>query len=103
MQVMSVGRKHYEAIKTFVYKLDEGKCHICGGKVSYDDVALDHVIPKAVSGRGNTETSDEYWNLRLAHKNCNAARGAARTPGQLRLPINEAYRGGMQYSAMSRM
>jgi len=79
--------KRYKAIKTFVYKLDNGKCHICGGKVKYDDAVLDHIIPKAVSGRGDTETSDEYWNLSLAHRKCNIIRGAAKTPGQLRLSI----------------
>ena len=75
-------------IKRQIYMMDKGVCHICGNAVSLADSQLDHIIPKAPSGRGNIETSHEYWNLRIAHKKCNVRRGAAKTGGQLRLPIS---------------
>ncbi len=81
--------KNYDNIKNLVYKLDEGKCHICRYKVSYKAAVLDHIIPRAVSGRDHTRAPDEYWNLRLAHKGCNSKRSNARIPGQLRLHIKE--------------
>ena len=77
--------KHMAALKKQVYALDNGKCHICGKRVKYNEAVLDHVIPKATSGRGDTKTSDEPENLRVAHRACNIRRGAAKIPGQLRL------------------
>ena len=82
---MQGSREHYLKIKAFIYKLDRGRCHLCGENVSYEDAVLDHIIPTAVSGRGAIESSDEYWNLRIAHRHCNIKRGAAKVAGQLRL------------------
>ena len=84
---MYASRIYYFKIKKYIYILDRGKCHLCKDKVKYKDAILDHIIPIACSGRGIIESSDEYWNLRLAHKSCNSRRGAARTGGQLRLKI----------------
>lgn len=90
--------KEYKRLKALIYKLDKGKCHICGRKVSYKEAVLDHIVPKAVSGRGSVETSDEYWNLALAHRRCNLKRSNAKTPGQLRLNFKE-----VQDATVSRM
>ena len=83
----STNRKEYLKLKDKVYALDRGCCHICGRHISYEDATLDHIIPTAISGRGNIESPDEYWNLRLAHQQCNWRRSAAKIPGQLRLNI----------------
>lgn len=84
---LSMARKRYKKLKSLVYLLDNGKCHICSKKVTFAKAVLDHVIPVATSGNGGGLSSDAYWNLRLAHKSCNTIRGSAKTPGQLRLHI----------------
>ena len=88
---MQVGSNKYEGIKSLVYRLDDGKCHICGKKVSYHNAVLDHIIPLAIAGRDHSIASSDYWNLRIAHRNCNAKRSNGRIPGQIRLSIKEEY------------
>ncbi len=90
---MDKTRERYLLLKQFVYGLDHGVCHICHKRVAYDKAVLDHIIPKAVIGRPQSECSDEYWNLRIAHKRCNTQRGAALVPGQIRLNIPEGRSG----------
>jgi len=80
-----IKNKLYKDLKPLIYKLDRGRCHICGKRVSYHEAVLDHIIPYAISGRGNILSSDECWNLRLAHRTCNIKRQAAKIAGQLRL------------------
>lgn len=58
---------------------DSWTCHICGKKVSRDDMSLDHLIP-IVSGGKHCAT-----NVRLAHLTCNKRRGAGLIPAQLLL------------------
>jgi len=84
---MQLSKERYHILKTFVFELDIGRCHICNRNVSYGVSVLDHIIPIAAYGRDNTEAPDEYWNLRLAHPQCNIRRSNAKIPGQLRLPI----------------
>jgi len=89
---LHLSRKHYILLKEQVYRLDGGKCHICGKRVTYEEAHLDHVIP---SGWGATteernalpiSSSDSYWNIRISHQACNSRRGRGRKiPGQLRL------------------
>lgn len=55
-------------------------CHICGQDVPEDQVSLDHLIPLKHGG------PHVKWNLSIAHRTCNARRGAGRTPAQLHLP-----------------
>lgn len=76
--------KRYHQLKSFIYSLDHGKCHICHKTVAYKKAALDHVVPVSLFA---TPDNNDYWNLRLAHKSCNSKRGAGRIPGQLRLYI----------------
>jgi 5-methylcytosine-specific restriction endonuclease McrA len=80
-------RKRYLEMKKLIYRLDNGVCHICKKKVSYEKAVLDHIIPKAANGRGQDKSSDEYWNLRIAHKSCNSSRTNGRIAGQIRLNI----------------
>jgi len=74
-------------VRDLILKLDRGLCHICKRKVAIKDAVLDHIIPKSSYGLYGILTSDEYWNLRLAHKGCNSKRCNGRLPGQLRLPL----------------
>jgi 5-methylcytosine-specific restriction endonuclease McrA len=84
---MNLSMKKYRELKNFVYGLDGGKCHICKKPVDYTETVLDHIVPLARSGNGGELTSDEYWNLRIAHRKCNIVRSNAKTGGQLRLKI----------------
>lgn len=87
MALISLTRKAYLELKDRIFALDRGLCHICGKCVFYKDAVLDHIIPSAISGRGDLESPDEYWNLRLAHRKCNWRRSNAKIAGQLRLNI----------------
>jgi len=80
-------RKYYQKVKSLVLSLDHGRCHVCHKKVKPQDLVLDHIIPKSSFGLCGIIPTDEYWNLRLAHRACNASRRDAELPGQLRLPI----------------
>lgn len=60
-------------------KRDGWRCHICGGVVERKDASQDHLIPVSRGGKSDPN------NLALAHRGCNARRGAGRLPAQLRL------------------
>lgn len=64
--------------RAFIFERDGGVCGICGKKVRWKDMSLDHIIPVSLGGPHIPQ------NVRLAHRRCNAARGN-RGPGQLRL------------------
>lgn len=84
---MNLSAKRYQDLKQFIYKLDKGRCHICHTAISYGAAVLDHIIPVNISGREPFVTSDDYWNLRVAHKKCNSRRSNGKLPGQIRLPL----------------
>jgi len=71
--------------KIKLYFIENGKCHICGKRVKFCDSIVEHIIPKVAISNWGIESSDDYWNLRIAHNICNIRRGAARIPGQFRL------------------
>ena len=77
----------YTELKDLIYKLDGGVCHICKHKVKYEETTLDHIVPTAISGNRGLLSTDDYWNIRLAHKSCNARRSNAKIGGQIRLPL----------------
>ena len=56
-----------------------GRCHICGRKVRPTQQTFDHLIP-VMHGGGFSQ-----GNLALAHRSCNASRGAGRIPAQFPL------------------
>lgn len=96
-------RMYYLALKPFIYLLDNGKCHICGKPVSYEESVLDHVIPYCHYLHAELRNLNEYWNLRLAHRKCNIRRSNGKIAGQSRLLIPEAIKmRGISYE-MSRM
>lgn len=60
-----------------IYERDEWRCWLCDGAVNPElrwpdprSASLDHVVPLSRGG------ADDESNLRLAHLDCNAARGA---------------------------
>jgi 5-methylcytosine-specific restriction endonuclease McrA len=53
-----------------LYKRDGGRCHICGGLVSWDEFEVDHIFPIS---RGGTSAQE---NLGTSHRECNRRKGA---------------------------
>lgn len=56
---------------TAVYLRDKGRCHICGGHVTFEEMSLDHVVP-LVRGGGHL-----FENVRVSHLVCNIRKGAS--------------------------
>lgn len=52
-----------------IARRDHRICYLCGLWVHPDDQTMDHLVPLV---RGGTDTP---WNVRLAHRSCNSAKG----------------------------
>ena len=63
-----------------IYNRDEGRCGICGKRVPFNQMTLDHIVPRSKGGKNTRE------NLRLAHMMCNAIRRDV-GPAQTRLAL----------------
>lgn len=59
-----------DALRRQVWFRDEGRCQICLTAIDSGDFHIDHVWPKSAGG------PNELSNLRLAHPDCNLAKGA---------------------------
>jgi len=53
-----------------LYARDNGRCAVCGEHVEFDDMELDHVIPRTLGGE------DHPRNLRVTHQRCNRSKGS---------------------------
>lgn len=62
-----------------IIRRDGSRCHICRRKVRRKDIVLDHLIPIIKGG------ADTKANVAVAHRSCNASRGAGRFAAQLLL------------------
>ena len=51
--------------REFIIKRDKSTCHICGKKVAFSKIELDHIIPISKGGE-HTQA-----NVAVAHKKCN--------------------------------
>jgi 5-methylcytosine-specific restriction endonuclease McrA len=60
-----------------IYDRDGGRCHICGKRVTFERMTLDHLVPVSKGGE------HVALNVRIAHGSCNSSRGAGRLPAQL--------------------
>ena len=56
--------------KSDLYLNQGGKCVICNGRFGYDDMEVDHIIPRARAG------SDIFENLQLLCRQCNRRKGS---------------------------
>jgi hypothetical protein len=52
-----------------IYRRDAARCHLCGRAVARHEASRDHLVPRS---RGGPTT---WWNLALAHRECNSRRG----------------------------
>lgn len=65
-------RIHYSAdIRKMIYDKTDGHCVLCGRKILFEDMTLDHIIPLAMEG------PDEVGNLQSTCKLCNMAKASA--------------------------
>ena len=70
------GASGKQFLRTFLRERDGGCCYICNKALVFDNIkhplfaTLDHIIPKCKGG------PLVPWNLKLACKACNNARGA---------------------------
>ena len=55
--------------KRQLYERDGGRCHLCGKRVAFEVMTLDHMVPM-VRGGGYT-----WANLKVAHRSCNCSKG----------------------------
>lgn len=59
-------RKKGHPIAVAKWKACSGKCYICGFGLLVEEIAVDHVIPRAKGG------TNDPWNLMPVHKSCNS-------------------------------
>lgn len=57
-------------VRKIVYESSKGNCKLCGRKIAYDDMTIDHIIPLAMNG------SNDIENLQCACKFCNSAKAS---------------------------
>jgi len=56
-------------------------CGICHKRVASQDLSFDHIVPLSLGGPHFNN------NIQVAHRYCNASRGAGRIPAQMRLGL----------------
>lgn len=65
------GRIHFpQEVRKMVYNTAEGRCVLCGRKICYDAMTLDHIKPLAFGG------ADSVENLQCTCKACNQFKGS---------------------------
>lgn len=57
-------------VRKQIYDASEGRCVLCGRKIIYDDMTLDHVTPLAMNGK------DSVDNLACTCEACNKFKGS---------------------------
>lgn len=68
---ISNGRiKFPKEVREMIYHSTDGKCALCGRKLVYDDMSLDHITPLAMGG------ADSVENLQCTCKACNLFKGS---------------------------
>lgn len=63
-------RKYGEDVRKMIYNKADGRCQLCGRKIAYIEMTLDHVVPFAMGG------ADEVENLACTCKSCNQFKGS---------------------------
>lgn len=57
-------------VRELIYNTAKGTCVLCGRKITYCDMTLDHIIPLAMNG------DDDVKNLQCTCKVCNQFKGS---------------------------
>lgn len=78
-------RKHYsQDVRKMLYRLAEGKCALCGKKLAFSEMTLDHIIPLTQNG------NDEVENLQVCCYQCNQLKGSI-LPADLMQKVTEIF------------
>ena len=56
--------------RKMIYHKAEGRCQLCGCKITYDEMSLDHIVPLAMGGE------DSFENLQATCEPCNSHKKA---------------------------
>lgn len=62
--------RFHRRIIPFLAEAQNWRCCYCGMVMGFDDVTVEHVMPRAIGG------SDEWENMAAACEFCNSAKGA---------------------------
>ena len=69
-EVLGDDLKSYERERKMIYHKAEGRCQLCGCKITYDEMSLDHIVPLAMGGEDSLE------NLQATCEPCNSHKKA---------------------------
>ena len=85
--------KFPKEIREMMYHNADGRCVLCGRKIVYDDMTLDHITPLAMGG------ADSVENLQCTCEACNLFKGSV-LPDDFMKRITEIfmYQMGKKYS-----
>ena len=61
--------QYSQSVREMIYKKADGRCELCGRKILYNDMTLDHIMPLAMGGE------DAESNLQCTCKACNEFKG----------------------------
>ena len=65
------GRINFPAeIRKLIYDTAKGRCALCGRKITYENMTLDHIVPLAMNG------ADDVSNLQCTCEACNRFKGS---------------------------
>ena len=57
-------------VRELIYNTSKGKCALCGKRITYDKMTLDHIVPLAMNG------ADDVSNLQCTCEACNLFKGS---------------------------
>lgn len=57
-----------------IYEYQFGRCYYCDKDIKYNDITIEHIIPKSVCKKNNIP-SNIFENLWIVCNNCNQERG----------------------------
>lgn len=63
-------KKYSEDVRRMIYNRAGGRCQLCGRKITYEELTLDHIVPLAMGGK------DCVSNLQVADAACNGFKGS---------------------------
>lgn len=64
-------RKHYsKGVRRMLYNKADGRCQLCGRKILFESITLDHIIPLKMGGKDNID------NLQIACNICNRSKSS---------------------------
>lgn len=62
--------KFPKEVRKLIYNTAKGRCVLCGRKITYDKMTLDHIVPLAMNGE------DDVRNLQCTCEACNLFKGS---------------------------